>query len=576
MRPAILAVVALAIWAAPAVAGPRDELLRVAPPDSALVILIQNARDHARNVSESPFAEWLPTTTVGKKILAAAELKQVREAVGNIATQLGTTPQAVLDDIFGDAVAFAFSPAPPGRPNEERAVILIRPRKPESLAKILETVNTLQTKGGELKGVVRREHAGAEYFERQKTAGGPEFYCFRGDVFAFSSSEADVKAVIDRDKSAPPLAEKVPELVARMQKLGVADAAAVILVNPRPLDAEVKAKIAAAPPEMKRFLEKFAEVWAGLDSAAVYVTLDKHLEIGLSLRFQQEKLPADVKKFLAAIREPSTAEYMIPKDALFGIAGHVRAAELIDLVAALAPIEPGKPGVKEWISKALGPVVGRNNLPLVLDSLGPNWAVWAEPPAKDAQDTFLPTLVAAIEINGDGESRLKAEKSLVMALEFGFLTARVAYNATHADQIELKEEKDPKTGAAIRTLVNEKGFPPGLRPSFAIKSGYLVLSTSPDAIKQFAPPAANSVPKGHTTLAKFNGTETRAYLQTHGAKLAKFLSDLGVGDEKTFRGHIESIAAVLELVDSVDIITRPDENGLQIAVRINTAKPLKK
>ena len=35
--------------------------------------------------------------------------------------------------------------------------------------------------------------------------------------------------------------------------------------------------------------------------------------------------------------------------------------------------------------------------------------------------------------------------------------------------------------------------------------------------------------KGHTTLAKFSGTHTRAYLQTHGDKLAKFLAEIGAG-----------------------------------------------
>src|SRR5262249_10709685 len=153
-------------------------------------------------------------------------------------------------DILGDAVAFAYSPAPADRPNDERAVLLIRPRKSEVLAKLLDKMNELQTKSGELKAVTRKEHGGAAYFERPKAACGSEFYCFRGTPFAFSGSEADIKGVIDRDKAAQP--DKTPELVARMQKLGVADAVAVLLVNPRQLDAEVKATVAAAKPDEKQ------------------------------------------------------------------------------------------------------------------------------------------------------------------------------------------------------------------------------------------------------------------------------------------------------------------------------------
>jgi hypothetical protein len=335
----------------------------------------------------------------------------------------------------------------------------------------------------------------------------------------------------------------------------------------------VKAQVAAASPGAKRFLEKFAEVWAGLDAAAVYLKLDQHAELGLALRFKTEKLPPDARTFLAGLREPSTAEYLIPTGALFGVAGHFRATDLIDLVAALSPVEPGKPGVKEWIARTVGSVVGRDNLPLVLDTLGPNWAAWVVPPEKDA---FLPTVVAAVEVSGTSETRAKAEAAMLKALNFAFQTASFAYNATHADQIELVEEKDSKTGAVVRSLVNEKGFPPGFRPSFAIQKGYLVLATNPEAIRRFVVPPVPAKQPAYRTFARFSGTGARAYLQEHGAKLAKFLAELGAADEATLKGHIAAVAEVLELIDSADLIVRPEENGLRISVRFNTAKPLKK
>ena len=96
------------------------------------------------------------------------------------------------------------------------------------------------------------QYAGESYSERQKTDGASDFYCFRGNVFAFSSSEAEIKALIDRDATGAK--DKPPELVARMTRLGVADAAVVVLVNPRPLDAELAAKVKNARPDEKAFL----------------------------------------------------------------------------------------------------------------------------------------------------------------------------------------------------------------------------------------------------------------------------------------------------------------------------------
>jgi hypothetical protein len=566
------AAAALMLSTTAAVAGPREELLRVAPPDAALVVVVQNGRDHFRTISQSPFAKWFPSTAIGKKLLDSTDLKQLRESAGMIFRELDTTPEALIDDIVGDAVAFAYTPAPADRSRGERAIILVRPRKVESLQKLLDRINAHQTRSGEVKSINRKEHTGTVYFERQKPEGASEFYCYRGSLFAFSGSESDIKSFIDRDRTEPSATDKPPETLARMQKLGVANAAAVVLINPRALDAELKARVADAKPAEKRFLERFAEVWAALDSAAVYLALDTNVEVGVSLRYQPNKLPADARKWVTGLTE-SRAARLIPPDALFGVAAQFRAAELVELVVSLSPAEDGKPGVKEWMTQTLGPVVGRDVLPIVLDSLGPNWAVWAEPPSKDS---FLPTLVGAVEISGDEAARAKTKKALAEALDFGFLMARVAYNATHTDQIDLKEEKDAATGVLIKSLVNEKGFPPGFRPAYGIAHGHLVVATSPEAIKRFSVPANEPQPQGLARHAVFSGARTRDYLHTHGTRLSKFLTDLGaVNDETKTRETIASLAEILELFDSAEVVTRTDEGGLNIVLRIKPAKPIK-
>jgi hypothetical protein len=550
-------------------AAPRDELLRVAPPNAALLLVVQNARVHVHNLIESPFGHWFPTTTIGKTLLASADLKQLQDLGTMIVRELGITPQELIDEILGDCVAFAFTPAPPGHPNDERAVILVRPRKPAVLAQLVDRLNQLQLKSGELKAVVRRDHRGAIYYERQQVSGISEFYCFQGEVFAFSSSNIDIQAVIDQSKAKA--TENV--LIDRLRQLGVADSPVVLLIQPRPLDAEVKAKVAAAPPDEKQFLNRFAEVWASLDCAAVDLNLDTNLEVGLSLRFRSGELPAITSKWLTGPRTNRPAEVLIPKNALVGFSAHASATELIDLVASLAPMESNKPGLKEWIGQTLGPVIGKDKLPLVLNSLGPNWAAWAEPPQPGA---FLPTLVAAVEIHGTGEPRAKAEQALVEAIEYGFRTARVAYNANHTDQIEVKEETDSQTGVVILSLVNDKGFPPGFRPSFGVQHGYLVLATAPEAIKRFEVPAPAARPNDYATVARLSGSACRAYLLTHGPLLAKFLAQLDAGNEQELTGHIKTIADVLELIDSADVIVRGDDTCLRIAVRVKSTKPLKK
>ena len=554
-------------------ASPRDELLRVTPSDTALVLLVQNAREHRNNLIGSPFMQWLPSTAVGKKLLESAEIKLLRDSTQMIFNELGTTPAALLEDVLGEAVTFSFSPAPADRPNEERSLILIRPRKPEVLLKLIDKINDLQIRSGESKGVEDKQYAGVTYRERQKPGNLSEYFCFRGNIFAFSGNESEIKSFIDRDKTAAKFEDQSPVLLDRLKKLGISDAAAVILINPRALDGELKSKLASAKIDEKRFLTRFSEIWTALDSAGLYLTLDKNIELGVSVRFTPGKLPADARKWFTGPRKVTTAERLIPQDALFGIAGQVRAVELIEVISSLVPHEPGKPGVQEWLTEAVGPIVGRDKLPLVLDALGPNWAVWAEPPAKDG---VLPKFVGALEISGEGESRGKSEKAILQAVQFGFNRARVYYNSNHQDQIEIKEEKDPSSGATITVLVNEKGFPPGFAPAYAIVSGYLVVATSPESIRSFDSKVPNnSVQTDYSTFGEVKWSAVPSYLLANAPHLAKFLADLSAGSEIALREQLEALASVLELIESAEVIARGDDNGIRLGIRVKMAKPLK-
>lgn len=545
-------------------ATPRDEVLRLAPPDAALVLVVQNARDHAGAVAESPFAGWFPTITVGRQFLNSDGFKKAREGATAVLGELGTNPEELLNEVLGDAVAFAYSPAPPNRPRDERSVILIRPRKPEVLVRVLDRLNELQTKSGELKGVARHEYHGATYSERQKPDGS-DFYCFRGGVFAFSSSEADVKAVIDREVTA---GKGTPELAARLTRLGVAEAFVVVLVNPRSLDSELDAKVSAARANDRAFLERFREVWKATDAAAAYLTLGHGLEAGVAVKFKAGELPAPVRGWLTGAKTPSPLWAAIPDTALLAAAGRFKASELLDGITALLP-EDGKKALRATVGDTLGPIVGRDKLPLVLDALGPDWAVWAEPPAGEG---FLPTAVLAVRID-DGPKGQDAARSIGRAVEFGFQTFRVAYNAGHADQVELREEKDGDT--IITSLVNQTGFPAGFRPTFALKGGHLLLATSPEPIRRFKPPAATAAP-GEATILRFSGTAARAYLTTHRKQLAKFLAGVGAGKEPELLQHLGQFATVLEPLDRADVVVGGDASGLRIALRVKFVKPLKK
>ncbi|AWM39028.1 hypothetical protein GobsT_27030 [Gemmata obscuriglobus] len=545
--------------------APRDDALRLAPPDAALVVVVQNLRGHLTDVSASPFAAWLPSSALGKQLLNGPGLKIFTDGAAPVLGTLGLTPTDLFHDIVGDAVVFAYTPPMPNDPKAERSVILLRPRKMNTLTAAVDRLNDLQKKNGELTGVTERKHAGGAYFERQKPDGASDFYCTRGGVFAFSQSEPEIRAVIERDKGA---GDKPPSLSARLTKLGVAEAAAVVLVNPRPLDAEFTAKVAAARGDEKAFLTKFAEVWAATDAAALYLSLSKDAELGVALNFAPEKLPAGLKGWLVGGRTPSALWNTVPANALFAAAGRVKPNDLLDALAQLAPMTD-KPGVRETLGETLGPVFGKDKWPLVLDALGPDWGVWVQPPAPG---TAVPVAVAAVKVATVGPKGADAAKALDQALEYGFQVARVAYNAKNEEQLELKEETS--AGTVIKSL-SGGALPPGVVPSFALKDGYLLLATSPDAIKSFKTPTADTVPLGEVPFARFNAASVREYLAAHGPKLAKLLNSAGAGTEASLVEQLGQLGLALEPVERVELLTRGDDGGLKLLLRVKTVKPLK-
>lgn len=556
-----LAALLVALAAAPAAAAPRDDLLRAAPPDAAVVVLVQNGGAHAKAVLGSPFAEWFPSSALGKQLAAGLKLGEAREGAKAVFGALETTPDELLRDVLGDAVAFAYTPATGA--GAERSVILVRPRNPARLARLLDKLNELQTRDGELKAVEKRDHGGAPYTVRRKADGTDEFYTLAGGVFAFSQTEADVKAVLDRLRVAP----EASGWGGRLARLQLTDAAAVVLVNPRALDAEFAAKVKAAPPDERVFLSRFGEAWKALDAMAVYVALGDGIEAGVALDFRPGDLPPVARAWLTGARTPSALWAAVPDNALAAVAVRFRAAELLDLLRSLLPPD-GRAAIDTTLGNTLSPLIGRDRLPRVLDALGPDWAVWAEPPTAGAGP--LPVVVGAVRLKADGPRGADVPRAVERAVGFGFEAARVAYNAKHTDQIELEEEAS--ADGRITTLVGEKAFPPGVRPSFAVKGGFLVLATSPEAIRRFRPPSdAAPATNGEAVVARVSGAAVRTYLREHRDALTRVVGGDAAEAGRTF----DQFAALLEPVERAEVVVRGSETGLRLSVRARLVRPLR-
>jgi len=552
-----LSLVLFVAFARPVVAGPAEDLLRVAPPDAAFVFVVRDASTHVANLRNSPFAESLARTPLGQRVLESPDLRKLRAAITFVSAQTDTPATSFLTDILGQALVFAMHPSPENDPRKERAILLVRPAKPEVLDRFVERLNALQIANGEITEVSARTHRGEGYSERRKSTGTSEFYASRRGTFAFTTSEDELRAFLERDRTV----EKSTAFVDSISRLGVESAAVVLLLNPRALDVEMAAKVAAGKPSEKAFLEWFATYWKKLDSAALYLRLDKNAELGLSLRAR----PGET---LLGSSPPSALWSSIPEDALLACAGRQQLSELVNSIDAVLPPD-GRRALRSVVEQTLAPVIGKDKLPLVVDSVGPNWAFWFEGPRNEG---VLPVAIFALEVQSDGPKATEAMRALLGAMQYLFQTIRVMHNARRMEQIDFVEET--QGDLLIRSLVGEKTFPPHVRPSFGLKDGYLLIASNADAIRSFRKPIEKAE-GGDVPLARFSVTALRSYLRSKGAALSAILAEQSGSTAANVERALGEMSDSLEPFDRLELLTRTTGATQQLALRLTTSKPLK-
>lgn len=556
MRQAFLTLLAAAVLPAAARADAADDALRLVPPDTAICVVVRDLRTHAQALKGSPFAKWVQESPLVKLVADPAEVKRIQGVVAFLSEQIGARPDEVLDDVLGDAVVFAYQPGPPGKPEQEAGVVLVRPRKPEVLARVVGRLNEFQQKSGELKGVREKTHKDRVYFEREKAAGS-EFYLLSGGLFAYSGQESAIRRVIEQDLTAS--ASKPGRVAESLRTLGVADKLAVAWFNPRGFDAELKAKTDAAKDADRAFLTQFGKAWAAADGVALYAHPGTGLEVGVVAHADPAKLPKELREVLFPPAGTNALAGAVPPDAMFAVTGRVNLPKLLDAVGSfLPPAEREK--LVAGLNEGLGPLVGRDRLPDVLAGLGPEWAVWFAPPSSG---TWVPEWTAAVRVADGQTSRVVAQ-----AADAAAQLVRVEHNRKHTEPVDLVEET--RDGVTVKSLTG-KSLPPGFRPAFAVREGYLVVAGSPDAVWRFKPAAGGA----DAPVVRLSAVRLREYLGRHKKAVAEVVAKGSGRPLADVEKEYGDFATALEALDRIEVHQSASEGTVRIAVRVEFVKPLK-
>jgi hypothetical protein len=533
-------------------AGPVEDLLQLVSPDAAMTVVIRDLKTHARAVAGSPFVKWLDESPLGRQFADPKDRQKLQEVEKYLTAQLGLTTDQLLDDIFGDAIAFAYQPGPGGKPEGEAGVFLVRARNPELLAKFVDGFNRTQQESGELKAVAERTHRDRVYRVREKPDGGREFFYVNARTLAFSEHEPAIRAVIDRELSADRSASAVAAGIAR---LGLADRLAVCWFAPRLFDAELAAKAESAPSaNEKAFLTEFRKVWAATDGVALYAHPDRGLEVGVAVSTDPAKLPAATRDVLF----PPTGEGGLgggaPADAMIAAGGRVHVPKLVAAVESYLPAN-GRAGFRAAIADGLGPLVGKDKLDAVLAGIGPQWAAWAAPPATGS---WVPRWAVTVGLAD------AARRPVAQAMESVAHLIRLDYNRKHADQIELVD-------TPVKHLTNPAAFPDGFRPAYSVTSAGLVIASAPEAV----PPTGSAPPATDPPVIRVNAARLGAFLADHTPQVTAALVRWTGRPRAEIAAELFAFGVGLAAFERIELRHTADDGNVRVWLTVEFVKPLK-
>jgi len=274
------------------------------------------------------------------------------------------------------------------------------------------------------------------------------------------------------------------------------------------------------------------------------------------------------RRMFGEAARPSAVWAAFPKDALFIAAGRLPLQPLADAGGEFLTTE-GRKEVQDALVRNIGAVLGRDVLSSVLQHIGPDWGVCLAPPLV-GDKTWLPSLTAVLRLRAGGS--IPVEQRVLDGLDFLARLSVVTYNTRRPDQIRYRVM--PQDGVDVRVLENDQGFPPGLQPAFAWKEGFLVLASSPDAVRRFRAPKGDPPPSAEVPLVRIALSGWANYLRNYREPLATFLADahgLPPGEVQKRLGHL---LGTLEPFDVLEVTQRTGPGQAAVSVRLRTLAKL--
>jgi hypothetical protein len=546
-------------WACLQAASPTDELLRLVPEDVGFCVVVQDLREHGERLGASPFVKQLRLAYLNK----SPEWAQVQGLNEFFQKQFEVDLTRIRDDILGDAVVFAYRPGPPGKPQEEQGLILVQARNAELLASLIRKFNEAEINNGKLKEVKEAEFKGEKYFRRIKP-GGEELYAIRGGTFVFATREQMLQEVLTRLRQE---AKAPTTLQTALQTGAPGKPLASVWINPRAFDAELQQNLKAAKGNDAAALENLLRYWKAIDSVVLSLALDADAYVNVTVQARLEALPASARKFLQTADQASDLPAKLPADALLACAGRLQCDALFEMLSEFLTPEDAK-SLREKADGFMRAAGGRKFVDDVLPSLGPDFAVCVTAPPSDDKNWF-PHIFLALGVSPGKNKDKPVDEAVLEAINWAATAAVFAYNGLGGNPLTV--ETMTLDRLKIKYVDGGDGFPPGLRPAFALQHGFLTIGSSPEALRE-----AGEILKAKPAVRErqpifwMSVKNLRKFLKDRREEITDYLAQKDKIEKTAAAKKIEGVLSLVEWIDRVEL-TRPQPGQISLRLQLSAA-----
>ncbi|MBX7103197.1 MAG: hypothetical protein K1X57_03905 [Gemmataceae bacterium] len=543
-------------------ATPRDELLRLVPADAGFVVVVTDLRGHSNQLAASPFLKKWRESPMGQRALASPALQQLNEINQSLRRDVGADAVELRNEVLGDAIVLIWRPGPPGKPEMDDSLILVRPRDAAMAARVLAQVEKQQRKAGTSGAAQTRSHAGREYTHRTRTGEPDEFQYVRGNLIALGSGERLLKEVIAADTDDP---VRESPWVTRFRQTGVGDAAVLWWINARTFDAHLETnRPPAQSPEGVAFTAVMRH-WQACDAVAAYLNLGADAKMGLVIAARPDALPESTRRLFRSMTETSDVVSKLPGDALMSLTGRLDLTALRAAAEEFLP-DPARSKAGEAIGRTAGATLGNDAMARLPEALGPDWGVCLSPPVSGAS---VPVLTIAVRLKNPADAEVVPR--VLESLHTLATLAVLGYNTSHPNAVTLGSER--QGGVEVRFAANEKVFPAGVRPSYAWKHGYLLMTSHPSAISRF--PAESGPKPASAPVVRFSAPAWAEFLKTQRSPVAALIAANDKVSLEEAKKQVDGIVDLLGFISGIELtVIRADSNA-RIEITITTSAPLK-